>query len=92
MTLAGRPRGANGSGSPIRLARVSLSIGIVGLPKSKAELAENWHKNIQLGLDLRGGSYLCHSSYCWRYRSSARMGSTPDSPTGNAGFRCAADA
>jgi formylglycine-generating enzyme required for sulfatase activity len=41
---------------------------------------------------LRGGSYLCHSSYCWRYRTSARMGSTPDSPTGNAGFRCAADA
>jgi len=41
---------------------------------------------------LRGGSYLCHSSYCWRYRTSARMGSTPDSPTGNVGFRCAADA
>jgi formylglycine-generating enzyme required for sulfatase activity len=38
---------------------------------------------------LRGGSYLCHSSYCWRYRTSARMGSTPDSPTGNVGFRCA---
>ena len=32
MTLTGRPRGANGGGSPIRLARVSLSIGIVGLP------------------------------------------------------------
>jgi len=38
---------------------------------------------------LRGGSYLCHASYCWRYRTSARMGSTPDSPTGNVGFRCA---
>jgi sulfatase modifying factor 1 len=41
---------------------------------------------------LRGGSYLCHASYCWRYRTSARMGSTPDSSTGNVGFRCAADA
>jgi formylglycine-generating enzyme required for sulfatase activity len=41
---------------------------------------------------LRGGSYLCHASYCWRYRTSARMGSEPDSPTGNAGFRCARDA
>ncbi|MGH3659805.1 MAG: formylglycine-generating enzyme family protein, partial [Micromonosporaceae bacterium] len=40
-------------------------------------------------LALRGGSYLCHSSYCWRYRTSARMGSTPDTPTGNVGFRCA---
>ena len=32
--------------------------GIVGIPKSKAEIAENWHKNIKLGLDLRGGTYL----------------------------------
>jgi preprotein translocase subunit SecD len=32
--------------------------GIIGIPKSKAELVENWHKNIHLGLDLRGGSYL----------------------------------
>lgn len=37
----------------------------------------------------RGGSYLCHASYCRRYRVSARMGSTPDSTTGNVGFRCA---
>jgi preprotein translocase subunit SecD len=32
--------------------------GIIGLPRSKDELIANWHKNIQLGLDLRGGSYL----------------------------------
>ena len=32
--------------------------GIVGLPKSKAELVANWHNNIHLGLDLRGGTYL----------------------------------
>jgi len=38
---------------------------------------------------LRGGSYLCHASYCHRYRVSARMGNTPDSSTGNIGFRCA---
>jgi sulfatase modifying factor 1 len=40
---------------------------------------------------LRGGSYLCHSSYCYRYRVSARMANTPDSSTGNIGFRCAQD-
>ena len=40
---------------------------------------------------LRGGSYLCHASYCYRYRVSARMANTPDSCTGNIGFRCAAD-
>lgn len=38
---------------------------------------------------LRGGSYLCHASYCRRYRVSARMPNTPDSSTGNIGFRCA---
>jgi preprotein translocase subunit SecD len=32
--------------------------GVVGLPKSKAELVDNWHNNIHLGLDLRGGTYL----------------------------------
>ncbi|GIM88685.1 hypothetical protein Ato02nite_004780 [Paractinoplanes toevensis] len=40
---------------------------------------------------LRGGSYLCHASYCYRYRVSARMASTPDSSAGNVGFRCALD-
>jgi formylglycine-generating enzyme len=40
----------------------------------------------------KGGSYLCHASYCRRYRVSARQGNTPDSSTGNVGFRCAADA
>jgi len=32
--------------------------GIIGLPKSKAELMANLQKNIRLGLDLRGGSHL----------------------------------
>ncbi|MBL3680028.1 formylglycine-generating enzyme family protein [Leucobacter chromiireducens subsp. solipictus] len=36
---------------------------------------------------LRGGSYLCHPSYCNRYRNSARSRNTPDSAMGNAGFR-----
>lgn len=38
---------------------------------------------------LRGGSYLCHPSYCNRYRNSARSRNTPDSSMGNAGFRTA---
>jgi sulfatase modifying factor 1 len=41
---------------------------------------------------MRGGSYLCHASYCRRYRVSARSASEPESSTGNTGFRCAADA
>lgn len=40
---------------------------------------------------IRGGSYLCHASYCNRYRVAARTSNTPDSTTGHTGFRCAAD-
>jgi sulfatase modifying factor 1 len=39
----------------------------------------------------KGGSYLCHASYCRRYRVAARQGNEPDSSAGNLGFRCAAD-
>jgi formylglycine-generating enzyme len=40
---------------------------------------------------IRGGSYLCHHSYCNRYRVAARSSNTPNSSTGNMGFRCAGD-
>ena len=36
---------------------------------------------------MRGGSYLCHPSYCNRYRNSGRSANTPESSMGNAGFR-----
>jgi formylglycine-generating enzyme required for sulfatase activity len=38
---------------------------------------------------MRGGSYLCHASYCRRYRVAARSANTPDSSAGNIGFRVA---
>ncbi|MFF7550566.1 formylglycine-generating enzyme family protein [Streptomyces canus] len=38
---------------------------------------------------LRGGSYLCHDSYCNRYRVAARTSNSPDSSSGNTGFRVA---
>ncbi|XP_026740176.1 formylglycine-generating enzyme [Trichoplusia ni] len=37
----------------------------------------------------KGGSYLCHLSYCYRYRCSSRSHNTEDSSAGNLGFRCA---
>jgi hypothetical protein len=40
---------------------------------------------------IRGGSYLCHASYCNRYRVAARSHNSPDSSTGHGGFRCARD-
>jgi sulfatase modifying factor 1 len=36
---------------------------------------------------LRGGSFLCHDSYCCRYRVAARSSNTPDSSAANIGFR-----
>jgi len=40
---------------------------------------------------MKGGSYLCHASYCNRYRVAARTQSSADSSTGHAGFRLVAD-
>lgn len=39
------------------------------------------------GRAMRGGSFLCHDSYCNRYRVSARSSNTPDSASSNVGFR-----
>jgi formylglycine-generating enzyme len=40
---------------------------------------------------MKGGSYLCHKSYCNRYRVAARTSNTPDSATTNISFRCVRD-
>jgi formylglycine-generating enzyme len=40
---------------------------------------------------MKGGSYLCHRSYCNRYRVAARTSNAPESTTGNLSFRCVRD-
>lgn len=40
---------------------------------------------------MRGGSFLCHKSYCNRYRVAARSSNTRVSSTSNIGFRCVVD-
>jgi len=40
---------------------------------------------------MRGGSFLCHDSYCNRYRVAARTQNTPESSAANIGFRCVRD-
>jgi len=37
----------------------------------------------------KGGSFMCHRTFCYRYRSVARYRTTPDSATQNSGLRCA---
>ena len=41
---------------------------------------------------IKGGSFLCHPSYCESYRPSARRGTSPDTGSSHVGFRCAIDA
>jgi len=36
---------------------------------------------------MKGGSFLCHRSYCYRYRIAARSGTAADSGGSNAGLR-----
>lgn len=40
---------------------------------------------------IRGGSHLCHASYCRRYRTSARSAVTPETSLGHTGFRLVVD-
>jgi formylglycine-generating enzyme required for sulfatase activity len=58
--------------------------------------ADRWSPDALPGVEpahvIRGGSYLCHASYCNRYRVSARHHNHPASTAGHMGFRCAADA
>ena len=40
---------------------------------------------------VRGGSFLCHASYCSSYRVAARMKTSPDTGLQHTGFRCVVD-
>jgi sulfatase modifying factor 1 len=50
-----------------------------------------WVEGKQAEKTKKGGSFMCHKSYCYRYRCAARSQNTPDSSAHNLGFRCAAD-
>jgi formylglycine-generating enzyme required for sulfatase activity len=40
---------------------------------------------------IKGGSFLCHESYCESFRPSARRGTTPDTGSSHVGFRLVRD-
>ena len=52
--------------------------------KKRARAREDGMKGFML---LKGGSHLCHRSYCYRYRIAARSGNSPDSTTTHQGLR-----
>ena len=64
-------------------ARIILRRTITASPPSADPLQTTPAAN----RSLRGGSFLCHESYCNRYRVAARSSNTPDSASSNIGFR-----
>lgn len=55
------------------------------------EWCADWFDAQQTARVIKGGSFLCHHSYCNRYRVAARSANTPDSSSSNTGFRCVAN-
>ncbi|MEO1534627.1 MAG: formylglycine-generating enzyme family protein [Planctomycetota bacterium] len=63
------------------------------LPENPVGPTESWWPGRELETlrVIRGGSFLCHQTYCTRYRVSARTGEAVDTGTSNIGFRCVRD-
>ena len=61
------------------------------LVRSMTKRAKERNNEARLNAEkvLKGGSFLCHTSYCWRYRIAARVGRSPDSSASHIGFRVA---
>ncbi|MFY0595596.1 MAG: formylglycine-generating enzyme family protein [Cognatishimia sp.] len=59
---------------------------VSSIAKKRNQFAKQENERI-----LKGGSFLCHSSSCWRYRIAARSGRQADNGTSNCGFRVAFD-
>lgn len=65
--------------------------GLYNVAGNVWEWCADWFDETGTHRAMRGGSYLCHDSYCNRYRVAARTANTPDSSSGNLGFRTVAD-
>lgn len=64
--------------------------GLYDMTGNVWEWCSDWFDadHTDIGVVMKGGSYMCHASYCHRYRPAARRPNTIDSSAGNVGFRC----
>mgnify|MGYP001169655340 CR=1 FL=1 len=80
---------------PDAYARNKLALGpeggVVMNPKGPGKSLDPRNPHAPESRVQRGGSFLCHDSYCASYRPSARMATTPDSAASHVGFRCVKD-
>ena len=59
--------------------------------RSLSRRAKDHAKRMRGAKVIKGGSFLCHKSYCFRYRIAARTGTTPDTSAAHQGFRLVFD-
>ena len=63
--------------------------GVVENPQGPESSYKGYNPNLNSKV-IKGGSYLCHASYCASYRVSAKIPQTMDSSHGHLGFRSVA--
>jgi formylglycine-generating enzyme len=68
--------------------RIAKEQGVIENPKGPKQSVDPDEPNAPKRV-LRGGSHLCHETYCESYRVSARMKSSPDTGASHIGFRTA---
>ena len=67
--------------------RQQTLIGVVENPQGAAHSFDPMEPTADKRIQ-RGGSFLCHRTYCTGYRVSARAKTTPDTGLSHSGFRC----
>ncbi|WP_371614721.1 formylglycine-generating enzyme family protein [Streptomyces sp. NBC_00454] len=83
-----RPTGPHLGTVPVKSHRPN-GYGLYNAVGNVWEWCSDWFGPDRTSRAMRGGSFLCHDSYCNRYRVAARSSNTPDSSTSNIGFRVA---